>query len=63
MQEYRIRNKSTNKWWDGMAENANDAMDKAGWPAADCEIKERTYGGGGGWKKVKEGDKSCKSKT
>lgn len=50
--EYRIRHKPTNKWWQDKAENANEACLRAGWPVAACEIKERTYNGGGGWKKA-----------
>lgn len=52
MREYRIRNKSTNKWWQDKAESPDEACLKAGWPVAVCEIKERTNTGGGGWKKA-----------
>jgi hypothetical protein len=55
MKEYRIRNKSTNQWWQGKAENFTDACAKAGWSFVDCEIKERTFNGCGGWKKADVG--------
>lgn len=52
MKLYRIRNKSTNEFWEGEAKTASEAVLKAGWPVAVCEIKEKTYNGAGGWKKT-----------
>ncbi len=51
---YRIRNKITNRWWEGPAKSAREACDKAGWTLSFCEIKIGTSSKCGAWKKYRE---------
>lgn len=60
---YRIRDILTNEWWEGEAKTPEDACEaargnsfgssKAKWNPGECDIKEKTTNGAGGWKKVK----------
>jgi hypothetical protein len=56
MKTFRIRNRITGEWWEGTSDAAYkfEACTKAGWKPEDCEVKEKSDNGGGGWKKVKE---------
>ncbi|MFP3898183.1 MAG: hypothetical protein ACLFVD_02620 [Dehalococcoidia bacterium] len=57
---YRIMNRITKEWWNGVAESAHEACRKAGWQIGDCWVRERTPvrldpssesgHSGGGWK-------------
>lgn len=40
MNQYRIMNRITRQWWDGEAESAHEAYQKAGWPVADCWVRQ-----------------------
>ena len=59
-------NRITKEWWNGVAESAQEACEKAGWRVGDCWIRVRTpirsdpnnptgsgYSGGG-WANVKD---------
>lgn len=57
---YRIMNRITKKWWEGKANSAQEACEKAGWPIGDCWVRVKhvspnPYGGiSVGWRKPKE---------
>jgi len=42
MKRYRIRNRITRQWWEGLAESAQEACQKAGWMIGDCWVREYT---------------------
>lgn len=46
---YRIMNRITKEWWEGEAESAQEACEKAGWMIGDCWV--RKYTKNHGWKK------------
>jgi len=46
MAMYRIHNHHNNTTWQGVAASVAEALSKAGWPARDCTIRQRTYRGG-----------------
>ena len=48
MERYRIFNKRTMKWWEGLASSAEEALQNTNWNAEDCWI--RVYTERGGWK-------------
>lgn len=62
MNLYRGMNRLTGQWWEGEAESATQACNKAGWIIGDCWVRERTPvvadpaadsgHRGGGWKNV-----------
>ena len=52
IKRYRIMNRITKEWWDGEAESAQEACQKAGWLIGDCWVREHSDKGAGGWKKV-----------
>ena len=54
LKRYRIQNRIINKWWEGDAESAQEACEKAGWPIGDCWVREHSLRGSGGWKKLDE---------
>ena len=55
MKIYRIQNRITNEWWEGEAESACEACQKAGWLIADCWVRIKTYGKyTHGWSNPKE---------
>ena len=45
-QYYRIRNNKTQDWWDGYAEDPENACIRAGWPPDICQIRRKTDKGG-----------------
>lgn len=63
MKTYRIWNRATKQWWEGEANSAQEACEKAGWLIGNCWTRERTpfrldptsVSGhrGGGWKTIK----------
>jgi len=54
MKLYRVMNKTTKDWWEGGANSAAEAIKRAGWPAEESWIRERSHRGAGGWRKPKE---------
>ena len=42
MPTYRIMNRVTKQWWEGDAESAQEACQKAGWLIGNCWVRERT---------------------
>ena len=60
MKRYRIMNRITKEWWEGDADSAQEACQKAGWLIANSWVRERTPTrndpstesghAGGGWK-------------
>ena len=48
---YRIMNRITRVWWDGEADSAQEACEKAGWLIGDCWVRQYSPKGAGGWKK------------
>ncbi|MCE5212131.1 MAG: hypothetical protein LLG40_11300 [Deltaproteobacteria bacterium] len=54
MNVYRIRNITSNDWWEGKAKSAREACAAAGWAFDDCEIKVKSDSLGGGWCKCRE---------
>lgn len=55
MKRYRIMNRITKKWWEGEADSAQEACEKAGWLIGDCWVRVSPSGRGGDWSKPKEG--------
>lgn len=51
---FRIRNNRTHKWWEGLAFDAHDACDCAGWLIDGCYVRVFSDVGAGGWKKPEE---------
>jgi len=49
--KYRIMNRTTHQWWEGEADSAVQACQKAGWPKEDCWVREHSDTGSGGWRK------------
>lgn len=47
---YRIMNRVTKEWWEGMASSAFTACHKAGWMIAYCWVRQYSPKGLGGWK-------------
>lgn len=39
---YRLYNRVTKKWWQGEAQGAQEACQKAGWLIGDCWVRRRT---------------------
>ncbi len=63
MNRYRIMNRITREWWEGEADSAQEACQKAGWIIGDCYIRQFVKSGkpsasgqpcSGGWGKVRE---------
>jgi hypothetical protein len=52
MKQYRIMNNITRDWWEGMADDANQALSKAGWIIKECLVKVRNVHGA--WEKCRE---------
>ena len=52
MKTYRIMNRITKQWWEGEAQSAQEACQKAGWMIGDCWVRIRTPGQG--WGKIRE---------
>lgn len=50
MKRYRIQNRVTKEWWEGEAESATAACQKAGWRPGNCWVREYSPKGCGGWK-------------
>ena len=74
LKTYRIRDIATNEWWEGEAKTPEEACEvawgnsfgssKAKWNVEGCDIKEKTFNGAGGWKKVNQsGEKTASTKT
>ena len=42
MPTYRLMNRTTRQWWEGDAESAQEACQKAGWLIGNCWVRERT---------------------
>jgi hypothetical protein len=63
MKIYRIWNRTTGERWQGEADSAQEACNKAGWSIGNCWVRERTHAQpdftrdfgyrGVGWKTVK----------
>lgn len=51
MKKYRIMNRITKEWWEGEADSAQEACNKAGWLIGDCWVRQYSSKGCGGWKK------------
>lgn len=49
MKTYRIMNRISREWWEGEAESAQEACQKAGWMIGDCWVRQ--YSSKAGWKK------------
>lgn len=47
---YRIMNRATKEWWNGHADSAHEACEKAGWMIGDCWVRQYSPKGSGGWK-------------
>jgi len=52
MARYRIMNRITKQWWDGEADSAQQACEKAGWLIGDCWVRQELSPGG--WGKPRE---------
>lgn len=50
MKRYRIMNRITKEWWNGEANSAQEACEKAGWLIGNCWVREFSQKGYGGWK-------------
>ena len=57
MNRYRIMNRITQEWWEGEANSAQEACQKAGWMIGACWVRQYSPKGYGGWKKPDEGQK------
>ena len=42
MPTYRIMHRINKQWWEGDAESAQEACQKAGWLIGNCWVRERT---------------------
>lgn len=55
MKIYRIMNRITKAWWEGEANSAQEACEKAEWAIGDCYVRVKTYGKyTHGWSNPKE---------
>ena len=48
MNRYRIMNRITKEWWEGEANSAHEACQKAGWMIGDCWVRVKTSKAGWG---------------
>ena len=58
MKTYRIMNRITKQWWEGEAQSAQEACQKAGWMIGDCWVRIRTPGQGGEKSKETKGNQA-----
>jgi hypothetical protein len=43
-------NRITQGWWEGEADSAQEACEKAGWLIGNCWVRQYSTKGSGGWK-------------